>query len=136
MNRAERRKAGKTDKGNKTLVFNSYQAAVDFVMKGPAQVAMREEIDRQILDRVDVVEKDVDAAILWSLHRCFGFGKKRLEEFYRFFLQEYHRVREVYQIDECYPERYKLMEIGVDVDELRERYSDGINPENHVKGGE
>ena len=46
--------------------------------------------------------------VLWTLHVYLGFGKKRLERFYRDMLKEHIHMREVYEMDDTYPERYKL----------------------------
>ena len=80
--------------------------------------AMDEEINRQYFELDKKYTKDNDAAILWALHVCFGFGKERLRKFWEFFFEEQARLREQYQIDTtegglC---RFKLKEIGVDVD--------------------
>lgn len=54
-------------------------------MTGKQRKAMHEEIQRQI-DEARVQDADeFDAAVLWALHLCFGFGKKRLRRFYDFF---------------------------------------------------
>lgn len=124
MNRAERRKQKKKS-SEKTYTFNSHQAMVQATLRGPGQEAMDKEIKRQLLNRVEELELDMDAAILWTLHKRFGFGKKRLEEFFWAYLDEYTRMRELYQMDDCYPELYKLREIGVDVEKLR-RESNGM----------
>lgn len=44
--------------------------------------AMVEEIDRQIAERNLKNSNGFDAAVLWSLHICEGFGQKRLRRFY------------------------------------------------------
>lgn len=82
--------------------------------------AMNDEINRQILERDEAFSLDFDSTVLWTLHICFGFGKKRLRRFWDTFLAEHNRLREYYQMD---PEdngwlcRRKLKDIGVDVEE-------------------
>lgn len=44
--------------------------------------AMREEINKQIAEQTAKNDNAFDAAVLWALHVCFGFGKKRLRMFY------------------------------------------------------
>lgn len=46
-------------------------------LRGPGQEAMDKEIKRQLLERVEELELDIDAAILWTLHKRFEFGKKK-----------------------------------------------------------
>lgn len=47
--------------------------------------AMIEEIDRQIAEQNAKNDNGFDAAVLWVLHICFGFGEKRLRKFYDMF---------------------------------------------------
>lgn len=54
-------------------------------MTGKQRKAMHEEIQKQI-DAARMRDADeFDAAVLWAIHLCFGFGKKRLRRFYDFF---------------------------------------------------
>lgn len=119
MNRAERRKAGVKSEV-KQLVFHSEKEVRDYVLNGPGQKAMLEEIDRQILEQQDRMELDTDAAILWALHISCGFGPKRLIKFYHDFLAIWREMRRQYEDDDAYAERYKLKRMGVDVEKLRE----------------
>lgn len=118
MNRAERRKAGVKGQ-KKTYVFNDPKEIVQAALTGVAKEAMEEEIDRQILERADEFEADVDAAILWALHVSCGFGANRLKKFFRDYIQVYREMRERFEDHDCFAERYKLKELGVDVIELR-----------------
>src|SRR5574344_211392 len=81
--------------------------------------AMNIEINRQILEADAKYSTDVDAMILWVLHSCFGFGKKRLRRFYDEFSAEHQRLREYYEMpdDSAWLCKHKLKDIGVDVDE-------------------
>lgn len=59
---------------------------------------------------------------------CTGFGKKRLERFYRDMLKEHIHMREVYEMDDTYPERYKLEELcNVDVEALNNEFKEVIH---------
>jgi hypothetical protein len=53
------------------------------------QKAMEEEIAAQLAEARVRDSDEYDAAILWALHLCFGFGKKRLRRFYDFFRKLY-----------------------------------------------
>lgn len=80
--------------------------------------AMDEEINRQFFELDKKYTTDNDASILWTLHTCFGFGKKRLRRFWEHYFKEQARLREYYQLDThegnlC---KFKLKEIGVDID--------------------
>ena len=62
---------------------------IPYQMTKRQKKAMDEEIQAQI-DEARVREADeYDAAVLWALHLCFGFGKKRLRKFYDFFCTLY-----------------------------------------------
>lgn len=66
--------------------------------------------------------------VLWTLHVYLGFGKKRLERFYRDMLKEHIHMREVYEMDDTYPERYKLKELcNVDVEALNNEFKEVIH---------
>ena len=142
MNRAERRKAqkqGKTFPKEPTLqlkrselerqVSGAMSRATNDAKKKATEAAIH-EIDRQILERDEAFSLDVDAMVLWALHRYAGFGKKRLLDFYQFMVDEHTRMREYYQMDDTYPERYHLKCMGVDVEALNKAMIDGWHKEN------
>ena len=132
MNRAERRKKQKS--GVKVLrepTLNLKVSAFDTMVadaKRCATAAAIKEIDRQILERDEAYSLDIDAMVLWTLHVYLGFGKKRLERFYRDMLKEHIHMREVYEMDDTYPERYKLKELcNVDVEALNNEFKEVIH---------
>lgn len=81
--------------------------------------AMIQEINRQILEQQNKFIEDIDAMILWTLRLELGFGKKRLERFYRAVIRNYKEMCEYYQMNDTYPAEYHLRQIGVDLDKLR-----------------
>lgn len=117
MNRAERRRAAKAG-----LPVPPKEPTVNIKLSDlgrmtPTQVtAMREEINRQCMEADARLTLDLDTMVLWTLHRHLGFGPKRLHDFYLAMAEEHRRMREYYQIDDLYPERIKLKELGVDVE--------------------
>lgn len=138
MNRAERRRAqkkeGKTFPKEPTLQIK--RSALESTVKSQMQVmsddakrkateAAIHEIDRQILERDEAFSLDVDAMILWTLHHHYGWGKKRLLDFYKALVEEHTKMREYYQMDDTYPERYHLKNIGVDVEQLNREMIEG-----------
>lgn len=95
------------------------------------------EIDRQIkaeakktlLEYDRKYKADFDAAILWALHENCNFGAARLKSFWLAFNGLHEKLRK--QIQERYglPEedsiwycKQQLREIGLDVDEMEEKY--------------
>ena len=71
----------------------------------------------QCLEKDDLLALDVDCMVLWTLHRYLGFGVKRLHDFYLAMAAEHRRMREFYEMDDLYPERLKLKELGADVEQ-------------------
>lgn len=127
MNRAERRKKQKSGvKVPREPTLNLKASTFDTMVadaKKRATAAAIKEIDRQILERDEAFSIDTDAMVLWTLHVYCGFGKKRLERFYRNMVQEHIHMRELYETDDTYPERYKLKTLcGVDVEELNNEF--------------
>lgn len=81
---------------------------------------MRKEIKAQILESDKRYWLDMDAAVLWALHKEFGFGAKRLRRFFDCFSVVHEEMRNYYQLDDdtntwlC---RYLLkQDVGVDVE--------------------
>ena len=90
------------------------KAKVPYQMTAKQRQAMNEEIRRQIDAELKVDGNEYDAAILWALHLCFGFGAKRLRRFYNFFCKLYNNSgRWKFGRDE----KELLKGIGVDVEE-------------------
>jgi len=116
MNRTERRKLQRQGvRVPKDPIINVKMS--DLGRMTPTQEsAMRHEINQQCLDADARLTADVDAMVLWTLHQHCGFGLKRLHEFYVAMAKEHKRMRDFYEMDDLYPERYKLKELGVDVE--------------------
>lgn len=64
--------------------------------------------------------RTLDTMVLWTLYQCYGWREKRLHDFYLAMAREHRRMREYYQMDDLYPERYKLKEKGIDVEKWQE----------------
>lgn len=62
--------------------------------------AMRREINAQILDADRQYYLDMNAAVLWALHKAFGFGKVRLRRFFDSFSVIHDGLREYYAFNE------------------------------------
>lgn len=58
----------------------------------------------------------MDTIYLWTLHNKYGWGLKRLKQFYKDVFVEHLRMREFYEMDDPYPERYKLKRKGIDIE--------------------
>ena len=121
MNRQERRKLQKQGvQVPKDPAINIKLSALGkSIMTPEMRMAMVHEINRQCLEADERLTLDIDAMVLWTLHTHLGFGKKRLHDFYVAMAAEHRRMREYYQMDDLYPERYKLKEMGVDLEKLR-----------------
>ena len=86
---------------------------------GKITAAMQKEIKRQILDAQSQYDDLTDALMLWTLHTEFGFGKDRLERFYRAFLAQNKELQKYYMTDSVFPANAKLEAMGVDLKQIR-----------------
>ena len=132
MNRADRRKAKKKGIEVKTepVLLMKPSEIGKAVTQGVGRDAMIHEIDQQILQKDKEYQLNLDTMVLWSLRQFAGWGPKKLRDFYFFMFKEHLRMREFYELDDLYPERYKLKEKGVDIEEW---YSELFDEEGNFK---
>lgn len=100
-------------KKNKGKIFGA-------AMSSSEKKAMEMEIRRQLaeFDRKHVLE--IDASVLWTLHDVFGFGPKRLKQFYDNFSSSIDSLLDQYEMDDCdyiWLCTKKLKEYGIDIEE-------------------
>ncbi len=69
---------------------------------------------------INVPAVDLDTMVIWTLYQCYGWREKRLHDFYLAMAKEHRRMREFYEMDDLYPERYKLKEKGIDIEKWQE----------------
>lgn len=84
--------------------------------------AMDLEIQRQFAEYLSKSENEISAIILWELHEQFGFGQKRLKNFYIHFGKSVKELITRYELensDDIWLCTRKLKEIGVDLDEWK-----------------
>lgn len=90
------------------------KAKVPFMMSKNQRGRMNEEIEKEIDAKLQAEVTQIDAVILWTLHLCFGFGKKRLRRFYDFFVK-LSNVNDRWKIR---ADNIELLKgIGVDIEE-------------------
>lgn len=89
---------------------------VKAALKGPGKAAMNREINAQLLEADKRFTLDVDSMVLSTLHHEYGWGPKRCKDFYVRMFRHHIEMRKFYEIDDLYPERYKLKEAGIDVE--------------------
>jgi hypothetical protein len=63
---------------------------IPYKMSNKQKKAMHEEIKKQVYAARAAESIEYDAAIMWALHLCFGFGEKRLKKFFDFFCKLYN----------------------------------------------
>lgn len=136
MNRKQRRQLQKNGAGipqKKEPLLQVNAGALGQIMdkaredaKAKAVSAAKLEIRRQILEQDLEYSIEMDTMVLWTLAKNYGWGKKRLLEFYRSMVQEHVRMRKYYQMNDTYPERVKLKEMGVDVEALNKEFQDAL----------
>lgn len=118
MNRKERRKLerqGKLPKAEPVYLMKPSEIK-NATLKGPGEQAMMHEIHQQCLEADKAFTLDMDTMYLWTLHKKHGWGLKRLKQFYLDVFSEHLRMRKFYELDDLYPERYKLKEKGIDIE--------------------
>ena len=132
MNRKDRRslkKKGVNLKPEPTLLMKPSEIG-RAATSGVGREAMIHEINQQILQKDKDYQLDIDTMVLWSLNQFAGWGSKKLKDFYYFMFKEHLRMREFYELDDLYPERHKLKEKGVDIEEW---YKDLFDEEGNFK---
>ena len=118
MNRRERRlleRQGKIPKKEPTYVLKPSEIK-EAALRGAAREEMVHEINQQCLSMDKSFTLDIDTMVLFTLYSRYGWGKKRLKEFYKAMFDSHQAMREYYEMDEMYPERLKLKEKGIDVE--------------------
>lgn len=118
MNRKERRaleRQGKLPKSEPVYMMKPSDIK-DAALKGAGEQAMIHEIHQQCLKADKEFTLDMDTLYLWTLHSKYGWGVKRLKQFYLDVFAEHMRMREFYEMNDMYPERHKLKEKGIDIE--------------------
>ena len=126
MNRRERRALeckGKLPKAEPTYMMKPSDIK-NAVLNGVGEHVMKQEIRQQCLDMDKEYTLDLDTMYLWTLHQRYGWGLKRLKQFYMDVFAEHMRMRKCYEMDDMYPERHKLKEKGIDIEEWYNRLFD------------
>ena len=80
--------------------------------------AIHDEIMRQMAELDEKDAQETDAMILWVLHSEFGFGEKRLKQFYDAFNEQREELVKHYAMaDEDFPWlcARKLKDAGIDI---------------------
>lgn len=80
--------------------------------------AMTEEINRQIIECEKEWDRAFEAMIAYTLYAHYGFTKRKLLNFRKFFKEEYEYLKVKFQMNDTYPAEYELKKIGYDIDEL------------------
>ena len=119
----------------KVRVPNHIEAAVkrefDRQYEANAKKMAQKKAKEEVWRANEQVFRDMDAAVLYALHKSCGFGKKRLVRFYREFGKIYKELEEFYMFDKipgaksgdsvCWYADRELKKIGVNVSELQSR---------------
>ncbi len=117
MNRSERRRLQKMHKEveiPKTYSLTGAQLLDRYDKTVVGIVA--EELRKQMIETNEDYVRDLDVSVLWALHRYYGWGVKRLHDFYIRRTMEYLRLSDFYLMDDLYLETKKLTELGCDLD--------------------
>lgn len=137
MNRRERRaleRQGKVPKKEPAYMLKPSEIK-DLVLSGTGKQALMHEINQQCIKADKSVTLDMDTLYIWTLHQKYGWGVKRLKQFYKDVFEEHLKMREYYELDDLYPERFKLKEKGIDIEAWYNEFfnEDGSFKEDKVK---
>lgn len=89
--------------------------------------AMDIEIKKQLIEMDKKFTNDLDATILYYLHVRYGFGFKRLKDFYMGFGKFHKELIEYYQMedsDDAWLCTHNLKDLGVDLEEWSKERGD------------
>lgn len=125
MNRADRRRMKKS--GKEPVLMMKPSEIGKAATQGVGKKAMMHEIHQQVLEMDRQYQLDVDTMVLWGIRQYTGWGPKKLKDFYLFMFNEHMRMREYYEMDDIYPERKKLKDIGVDIEKWYEELLDKVD---------
>lgn len=117
MNRAERRRLEKKQKkAEKERTYTFRESDLEKLIYTPV---VQEMIDRKVSERILEIDMnytlDLDTIVLWTLFQR-GWRQKRLKEFYLDMFRWHRKLRDHYQVPECFPERQLLKDKGIDVE--------------------
>ena len=86
---------------------------------------IKREAKRQLIEQKELFVTELEALFLWVLHVFpkTQFEEKELKEIYKFFSDEFYRMCEKYEMDDTFPMRQKLKNIGVDLDKWHKEYT-------------
>ena len=89
---------------------------------------IKREARRQLIEAREAFVYELEALFLYVLHVSpdTQFGKERLKRIYKLFSDEFYRMCEKYEMDDTFPMRQKLKNIGVDLEEWHKEYTRGI----------
>lgn len=104
------------------------KARIPFSMNKRQKQAMEDAINKQIAEADAKYCNEVDAVVLWTLHRELGFGPTRLRRFWEALYQNHNEMVKRYEMSGEYPWicTYKLKEIGVDVEAWNKELSNTL----------
>lgn len=93
----------------------------------------QQELLRQVDEWAKKYNIDMYSNLLWTVRQITeengdAWGKERLTALFKRFCENYDKMREEYDFEDMYAERYKLKKLGVDVEELMK--SEGMLQKN------
>lgn len=85
------------------------------------------QIRKQIAVHIGLLERYIEATVLWRMHEKYGHGAKRLEDFLEDFKQDLQALKDFYEVDgqeetelAC---MYNLRSIGFDTEKLGKAFT-------------
>lgn len=93
-------------------------------MNSKSRKAMMEEINRQIIESDTKYRDNLDALVLYTLHDKYGFGPRRLRQFWEAMSEVHEELITYYDMPEDGPwiMLEKLKSLGVDIHQWNEEF--------------
>lgn len=93
--------------------------------------AIEEEVKRQTGENVRKLSLNIQALVLWAVHKHLGFGKKRLLRFQKAFLPSIRDLQEYYEAEDANETEFICLhrlkhEVGIDVEQLGDMFQFGV----------
>lgn len=83
-----------------------------------ARENIKETVETETAKMADQFCRHYDVHVLYILHACYGWGYKRLHDFYEEFAKEHERLKQRYEQHDIgnYVAEETMKEMGIDLD--------------------
>ena len=111
------------------MVFKKFRGQIfDVDLNAKERQVLNQKVNELLITRHGEFVDDVDYMILYILHNRFGFGAKRMRQFYEAFLTENEKLIKHYEMSDAgvYVARKEMNSVGVDFEKWNNERRDGF----------